>query len=136
MRIEKIKIHINRRDDAGLFSDLGNCLGKDPSKSSLIQTVLRVQKNWTMNVPNRSTQGIKGADFTYSTEVFSKLPPLQMSFLLFHEWLRNFTDNPELIRDANAVFHSDGWTGEDIEKKMLLFYKMRLDNLWYMKIAN
>lgn len=110
-----------------------NCLGSDPKSSSLIQTILRVPKAWEMQVRYLESYSVKGADYTYSTEVMSKLPPLQKSFLLFHEWLRNFTDDPETIRDANAIFHSDGWTGEDIETKMRLLISLRLDKFWSLK---
>lgn len=116
-----------------------NCLSKDPKTSSLIQTILRVPKNWKMTVdgryPDKGTYlfGVKGADFTFSEEIFVKLSHLQISFLLFHEWLRNFTDDPEVIRDANAIFHSEGWTGDDIEAKMKLLDKVGLHKLWEMR---
>ncbi len=106
-----------------------NCLGAGP-KSSLIQAIVRTEKKWEMKVPGKNFQFyIKGADFTYSTEIIAKLPSLQLSFLLFHEWLRNFTSDPELIRDANAVFHSQGWSGVDTDGKLDILNKLRLDRL-------
>ncbi|MDZ4661063.1 MAG: hypothetical protein SGJ18_05530, partial [Pseudomonadota bacterium] len=111
-----------------------NCLD---AKNQLIQTVLRTPKNWQMEIPGRQgSYYVFGADYTYSTQIISKLLPLQLSFLLFHEWLRNFTHDPELIRDANAVFHSEGWSGDDIEKKLDILKVMRLDNLTTLRIAN
>jgi hypothetical protein len=92
-----------------------NCLATDGG-SRYVQTVLRHQENMFAPVT-----------FTYSTEVVSKLPSLQLSFLLFHEWLRNFTQDPEVIRNANAVFHSTDWSGDDFKKKVDLLGRIRLD---------
>ncbi|MDZ4661368.1 MAG: hypothetical protein SGJ18_07075 [Pseudomonadota bacterium] len=111
-----------------------NCLGQSP-QTSVIQTVLRTQKDWQMRVPNEHSRSVKGADFTYSTEIVSKLSGLQLSFLLFHEWLRNFTDNPELIRDANAIFHSQGWTEDDIDKKLNTLVSIGLHRLQDLRLG-
>lgn len=105
-----------------------NCLGP-AGQGTYLQTVLRVEKTWSMEIGGGMTVHVKGADYTYATEIVSKLPSLQMSFLLFHEWLRNFTDDPEKIRDANAVFHSLGWSGEDVERKLDIIMALRVDGL-------
>lgn len=82
----------------------GNCLRTSPT-GPFIQTIVRSQK------PEQ-------VEFTFYTSVFDGLTSVQKSFLLFHEWLWNFTDDPEVIRNANSVLHSYDWNEKTLSYKI------------------
>jgi hypothetical protein len=85
-----------------------NCV---TANQKLIQTVFRTGRDWqSSGFPKHSLYKDKGADFTIATEVVNQMSSLQLSFLYFHEWLWNLTRDPEVIRDANAIFHSAEWS--------------------------
>jgi hypothetical protein len=106
-----------------------NCLS--PNKN-VIQTIFRVSKPWEMvwlgEDRHNHTVYSRGAEFTYSNEVMSQMSSLQLSFLLFHEWLWNLTDDPEMIRDLNAIFHSTGWDNGGADKMMGMLKKFNWSN--------
>jgi hypothetical protein len=104
-----------------------NCLGA-AGDGTYVQTIIRTRKNWSMPI-YAGTLPTWGADFAYATKVVAELPPLQLSFLLLHEWLRTFTDDPEKIRDANAILHSEGWSPEEVDAKLQLLVDLRLDGV-------
>jgi hypothetical protein len=133
---EKAPYGLVKVDDENLRQRIPpNCLGQTAG-NSVIQTVLRTEKVWEMRVQRKPYPfQVKGATYTYSTEVVSHLSSLQLSFLLFHEWLRNFTDDPEKIRDANAIFHSPGWSGDDVDRKLDILKGLRIDLLTDLRIA-
>lgn len=103
-----------------------NCLSKE---NNLIQTFYRVEKPWDMvwrGLNNRQySVSTWGADFYFANEVLSQMNSLQLSFLYFHEWLWNLTQDPEMIRDLNAVFHSSGWDNDGADNMMEILKKFK-----------
>lgn len=85
--------------DEKLFGQLPkNCYieGEDGG-SKLIQAVIRTQR------PNLLT-------YEFADPYFKELKekrPLQYSFLIVHEWLRDFTEDVQNIRRLNRIIHSD-----------------------------
>ncbi|MGE0171690.1 MAG: hypothetical protein AB7T49_02855 [Oligoflexales bacterium] len=60
--------------------------------------------------------------YTYDKDLFLALEtarPLQFSFLMVHEWLRDLTDDPATIRAVNMFLHSaqlEGTNGHDFRE--------------------
>jgi hypothetical protein len=73
-----------------------NCTGgSDPGVVHLIQAVIRQVRPRTVQYQ---------VDFEILRRL--ELAPLQYSYLIVHEWLRDLTDDPETIRWANRLLHS------------------------------
>ncbi len=90
-----------------------NCLN---SQTPFLQVIIR----------NNSTGQ---NELFYDSQLLSEIEnrPLQKSFLFFHEWLRNFTDDPEVIRNANAILHSPNWSLPEAETRMSELIKSGLN---------
>lgn len=71
---------------------------KLPSHCKLKQAVLR-------------TETPKGIVYEYDTSILDALSKdeVQLSYILIHEWLRNYFSSAEKIRRANWVFHHEGF---------------------------
>jgi hypothetical protein len=101
-------------DDENLRMNLPwNCIVNGREKP-FIQTVIRTE------MPQQ-------VQFTYYSNIFNKLDATQKSFLLFHEWLWGFTQNPEVVRNANAVLHSDLWDEAHADEKLGLLHLAGFD---------
>ena len=85
-----------------------------------IQTIVRAQK------PEQ-------IEFTYFPAIFDCLSNIQKSFLLFHEWLWNLTDDPEIVRNANSILHSKDWSDKNLSYKMT---ELAMAGLDFSRIAN
>jgi hypothetical protein len=91
-----------------------NCLGSE-ANPSLIQTVIREERGQQI-IYNYDSNAIKALSEQ----------PMQLSFLLFHEWLWNLTDDVSLIRDANLVFHAGDWSLKSVDQQVKTLSKMGL----------
>jgi len=101
-------------DDENLRMNLpDNCIQNGHTKPFL-QTVIRTQ------MPHQ-------VQFTYYPAIFDKLDATQKSFLIFHEWLWGLTQDPEVVRNANAVLHSEQWDETHADEKLALLYLAGLD---------
>lgn len=105
---------LNEVDDENLNINLPeNCLRNGHAKPYL-QTVIRNQMQHQVQL-------------TLYQTAYEKLDSLQKSFLLFHEWLWSFTQDPEVVRNANAVLHSDQWDEAHANEKLALLYLAGFD---------
>jgi hypothetical protein len=93
-----------------------NCLGNSKTPV-LVQTVIREPRG-NQIIYNYDPNAVK----TLS------LKPMQLSFLLFHEWLWQYTSDVSVLRDANLVFHAKDWSIETMDKQMQVLKKMGLFN--------
>jgi hypothetical protein len=77
-----------------------NCRGSN-GKGQLIQAVVRQPSKYT-GMPNKIL-------FGYQPKVLKEMyenAPLQLSFLLVHEWLWEFTQNVQVVRRVDKFLHS------------------------------
>lgn len=84
--------------DEGIFKKIPeNCLSRNSSgQPQIIQAVIREKRQ-------------KITVFHYDRNILETLKnsyPLQYSFLLAHEWLWQFTNKPQIIRETNRFLHS------------------------------
>lgn len=99
-------------------------LDKAKIKDHLRQGVIRTKK--------------AGTDFIiyeYDSEVFSLLEansPVQLSFLLVHEWLRDYTDSPLSLMRAGRLLHSKSLTTTTSNQlnRALLQFGVRTPHVW------
>jgi hypothetical protein len=113
---------LNEIDDENLHLSLpANCQQNGHSKP-YIQTIIRTQ------LPHQ-------IQFTLFQTAFEKLDSLQKSFLLMHEWLWSFTQDAEVVRNANAVLHSE-WNENNAAYKLAILYLVGFDfNAIGMKVS-
>jgi hypothetical protein len=75
-----------------------NCRNSDGS-ASLIQAIVR-QPSGTSGLPGTKVL------FAFQPEILKSMDPLQLSFLLVHEWLWGHNQNPIVNRMVNRFLHS------------------------------
>lgn len=82
-----------------------NCKSSKGEKG-IFQTVIR-------SVSNR-----KQIQYEVDADLILELKksPLQYSFLMVHEWLRNFNEDSAVIRNINRYLHSNVWKNQPIQK--------------------
>ncbi|MGE0171689.1 MAG: hypothetical protein AB7T49_02850 [Oligoflexales bacterium] len=74
----------------------GNCVVRKAESENVIQSVIRSYDNGTIK-------------YTYDKDILSALAnakPLQFSFLMVHTWLKDFSGDIKVIREANKILHS------------------------------
>ena len=83
-----------------------NCRSKD-NATNIYQAIVREQR------PNQTV-------YNYDVELLNELKkqPLQLSYLLLHEWLWDFTDNVSIIRDANEILHTRLWNADTVDENV------------------
>jgi len=114
---------VDLKDEAMISLLPKNCLGLGQNPS-LIQTVIR-QKRGKQIIFNYDQNAVKALS----------LKPMQLSFLLFHEWLWSFTSDVSLIRDANLIFHAKNWSIRTADQQVNTLKKLGLFNIIVERIV-
>ncbi len=95
--------------DEAITAELPKACLKEDGTPDLVQAVVR-------------TESDDGIVYYYHPSILQQLEsnsPVQLSFVLIHEWLRDFTQDPYVIQRVNRMIHTEGWqsiSSEDIIK--------------------
>jgi hypothetical protein len=91
-----------------------NCVQRNEAGTpEMIQSVIRTSR------PDATV-------FQYDYEIIENLQrnaPLQFSFLMVHEWLWDFTDDVNVIRDINRLIHSNQFEGFTTQQQAILAFE-------------
>lgn len=107
---------IDIKDEAITADFPAECLKSDGSPN-IVQVVIRA-----------STAA--GIVYYYSPSLLRELEstsPVQLSFILIHEWLRDFTEDPYVIQRVNRMIHTEGWQSISWENFRMAFLRNGLD---------
>lgn len=80
-----------------------DCLN-EAGQAKIYQAVIRTQGKYGI-IQYNYDQNI--------THALHRNSPLQLSFLYIHEWLRDYTDDPETLVNMTRMLHSQAWTTMD-----------------------
>jgi hypothetical protein len=112
--------NLNNIEDEGYGIFPKNCWDEYNMMGRIDQAIIR-------QVVSTKESKEKKIRFLYDAALLNSLKinsSLQYSFLIIHEWLRDFTNNPETIRKVNYYLHSKEFTTDnalEVKKRLSRF---------------